>query len=198
MSGLVHLVGEGPLDVAVLRRLAGDHGLDVRQARSAGGVARLDEELKTYARAARRTTWSWLILRDLDHHPCPVELRDYLVPERPPSLHLRLAVRAIESWLLADSSGIASVLRVPTGSVPLDVEAVADPKSLIVSLAHKSRSKSIRGGVGARRGQRVGALYQAVMTEFVRDAWDWNAACARSRSLAGCCRVLASLSGYST
>jgi hypothetical protein len=195
MNGLVHLVGEGPLDVVVLQRLADDHGLMVQQARAAGGVPRLDADLRAYARAAGRTSWAWVVLRDLDDHPCPVELLDELAPARPPSFHLRLAVRALESWLLADSQGLSRMLRVPSGAVPVDVEAVPDPKAFMVALAQRSSSKKIRAGVAARPGQRVGPLYRPVMTEFARDSWDWASARARSRSLDGCCSVFARLSG---
>lgn len=93
----VYFATEGNDDEAIARRLLAHAGLKAgRSPGAVSGKAVLDGKLPTYARTAK--TIPWLILRDLDHDaPCPGRLIENLIPDCPPLLVLRVAVRAIES-----------------------------------------------------------------------------------------------------
>lgn len=115
-----------------------------------------------------------------------------LMPDRPPLMVLRVAVRAIESWLLGDDEGIAGYLRVPLAKVPRDPEKVEQPKVEMVNLARLSSLAAVRrdmvpeaGGVRAN-----GKAYTQRLVSFARDHWSPDRARTRSRSLDACIRAL--------
>lgn len=185
----VHLVGEGSTDIALLQRLADDHGVAVRRVWSTGGADALDRALPRYAKAALSTGDTWIALRDLDRHDCAASLVGHLIPKPPASMHLRIAVRQLEAWLLADADGLSRTLRIRPNAIPLDVEDLDDAKAKIASLASHATSPLIRKNVAPRRGHRVGAGYTAVVGEFIRAEWSWKRARERSDSLDRCCRL---------
>lgn len=89
------------MDEAVLRRLVHDAGGEVGPIHGKNGKNKLDQGIEGYNKAAQYNPWS--VLRDLDHDAlCPVCLRKELLPELAPQMCFRIAVRAVESWLMAD------------------------------------------------------------------------------------------------
>lgn len=65
------------------------------------GKSHLDAALPELNRSARRIRC--LVVRDLDNDaPCAGALCQKLLPHPSPNMILRIAVRKIESWLLAD------------------------------------------------------------------------------------------------
>lgn len=104
-------------------------------------------------------------------------------------MKLRVAVRAIEAWFLADHANLARHLRVRTGEIPTHPESLHDPKQTVVNLARGSSSASIREALVPRpgSGKRVGPGYSGSMISFAERAWDPIAASARSESLRRCC-----------
>jgi hypothetical protein len=76
---------------------------------STGGKVRLDKDVPGYNAAAKGSPW--FVLRDLDHDaPCPGALVTKLLPARSPLMCLRIAVRAIEAWLMADPETLSTFL----------------------------------------------------------------------------------------
>jgi hypothetical protein len=108
---------------------------------------------------------------------------------------LRVAVRAIETWLLADREQMAQFLHVQINQVPAYPEGEANPKKTIVQLAAKSRNKILREDILPRegRGGLVGAGYSIRMTEFARQHWRPDTAAQTADSLARCIRALREL-----
>ncbi len=126
-----------------------------------------------------------LLVTDLDQLACPSILiaRWTMVP-LPQNLLLRVAVREVESWLLADRHAIADYLAVPIAKVCRDPESLADPKSEILRLAARSRCRSIRSDMlPYRSAARVGLGYNSVLAKFVSDHWEPRRAIADSVSL---------------
>jgi hypothetical protein len=104
-------------------------------------------------------------------------------------------VRAVEAWLLADRERIASFLAIATARLPHDVEAQANPKRALVSLAAASRRRAIREDMVPRpgSGRTVGPAYVSRLIEFVSNSssgWRPDIAAERANSLL---RTIASL-----
>src|SRR2546428_1532903 len=139
----VTVVGEGDIDVAILKRVLRDHGMEVAHAYPTGGKPSLDRNLQGYNNAARHSPW--VVLRDLNGDaPCASALVQTLLPLPSTHMRLRIAVRAVESWLLADAEAMGRFLGVRVAHIPPQPETVNRPKLEIVNLARRSRLHSVR------------------------------------------------------
>jgi hypothetical protein len=191
---MVSVAVEGSVDEAVVRRLCGDCRLSIADVYVTNGKARLDERLKAYNHAARHAPW--LVLRDLDHDAqCPAELRSRLLSAEASGMRLRVSVRAVEAWLLADRAGIARYLGVATAKVPGDPERLDRPKQTLVNLARKSSKRTIREDLVPPKGYStmVGPRYTTRLQEFANEFWDLQVAMAVSDSLRRCVAAIQSL-----
>lgn len=181
---------EGTSDELVLRRLVEARGGDVTRVHVQHGKAGVRRALPGYNQAARHARW--LVLVDLDRDfPCaPALVADWL-PTASRYMCLRVVVRKVEAWLLADAERAASFLRVPVRAVPVDPDALADPKQSLVQLAERSRSRAIRSDMCPRpgSGRNVGPAYTSRIMEFVAHEqlpWRPDVAAVRSPSLSRC------------
>ena len=172
---------EGRLDEAVARRLAADAGMDVANVYRTDGRANLISRLPGYAAAARRDPW--LVLCDLDQDECAPTLVAAAVQNPPELFCFRVAVRSIESWLLADP-GLAARLEVSTTRLPREPDSERYPKRTMIRIARRSRNRDIRVGVGGSPGTAdTPILYNVILGEFVESEWEPRRAAARSPSL---------------
>lgn len=183
MSLLV--VVEGTTDVPVVRKvleLAGwkEPLVPIPQ----HGKAELDKKLRGFDGAAKGSPW--FVLRDLDHDaPCPSALIEELLPQRSSFMCFRIAVRTIESWLLADAETLAAFLHVSKNLVPLDPEAEEDPKIAMINLARKSTKPDVQKDMLPARGasRRIGRGYEGRIIEYSVKHWRADVARSKSRSL---------------
>jgi len=168
----------------VARRLCHHTGHVLGRVFISRGKNDLDRRLIGYNQAAR--LGPWLVLRDLDHDAeCAPPLVTRLLPAREKDLLLRIAVRKIESWLLADQAGIASFLSI-SGSLVTDVpDALPDPKQTLVNLARRSRRREIVNQMVPEMGlsTTTGPGYTAFLVDYIRNHWNITAASERSLSL---------------
>ncbi len=175
---------EGPLDESVLRRLARDLGVNLGLVHGRRGKHYLDTKIAGYNQAAHFSPW--LVLRDMDHDAsCPVSLRDHLLSAPDPNMCFRIAVRSVESWLLADPQTLAQFFGVSAAHLPIDPETLDNPKTNLIDIARRSRRSAIREDVVPREGsgRSQGPAYFAVMSEFVDKHWRPILASANSESL---------------
>jgi hypothetical protein len=102
-----------------------------------------------------------------------------------PGLCLRLAVREVEAWALADLEGAARFFAIPKNRIPREPDGLTDPKAALVALCHRSARREIRDGMVPRvgSGRAVGPAYVALLTAFARE-WDAERASEHSPSLA--------------
>jgi hypothetical protein len=116
------------------------------------------------------------------------KLAEPLAPKPASLMCFRVAVRAIESWLLADSDGIASFLSIDPVRVPQNPELEMNPKRTLIELARHSRDPQIRRDLVSRpgSGRAVGPAYLSLMAEYVESLWSSEAAAQRSDSLRRC------------
>ena len=108
---------------------------------------------------------------------------------------LRVAVREVEAWLLADGETLARFLGVSRRSIPSDPERLVRPKEAMVRLGRRSRKGAIRKDMVPRRGsgRAVGPAYTSRLIEFVGTEWRPAAAAERSDSLKRAIRCLRQL-----
>ena len=180
----VKLAGEGILDLAVLRRLARDIGLtpgDEYDLRGAGGV---DRKLPKYNAAAKH--WPWIVVRDLDSDPCAGALARSLLPLPAEWMRLRIAVKSIESWVLADPESLSEKFGVRIAAIPGAPDELPNPKLKMLQLMASSRNRDIRESMlRARPGVKLepGPQYNVRLSQFVENQWDRQSALGSSPSL---------------
>jgi hypothetical protein len=195
----VDYTGEGRVDAQVARRLilAAGHvpGRDFVSNRPHKGKDALDLSLKGLNAGAPFGN-PVLVLRDLDHDaPCAGEWvadlsRTRLGRPQHKALLLRVAVRSVEAWLMADAKGLAQAGGLRLGLVPRDPEAETNPKATLVSLLCRHGDRHVREALRIRsKDERpTDQVLGAWIAEFVADRWDVEAASrsARAPSLSRC------------
>lgn len=126
-----------------------------------------------------------VLLTDLDRVACPGSLLDdwFGTLGRPDNFVCRVAVREIESWLLADHDAIRLLIG-KKGRLPAEPDELLDPKQHLLTLA-KQASRAVRHDLlkeaGAVAGQGIG--YNAHLSAFVKQSWCPERASQRSPSL---------------
>ena len=143
---VVYLAVEGDADIPIAERLIRIPGL----VRSAAHI-------------------NWLILRDLDREPCAPDLiRRLFVHGIPPRVSLRIAVRSMESWLLADQPGFAEAFSVRRHRLPDRPDELENAKLYLVNVCRSSRQTAIRSTIPPRPGQRTRSRSRIQGTENIR------------------------------
>ena len=163
------------------------YAMDPRRIHVAGGKNKLLARIPHIQSAARFSRW--VVLVDLDQDAeCAPGYRELLPSSPPPGCLVRIAVRALESWLLADAQGLSNYLRVPRKEVPAQPDLLNDPKREIIRLAQKSSAHRIIQDMVPRpgSGRPVGQLYVPRMSYFMNNLWNIDAAINSSESLLRC------------
>jgi len=190
----LNAVVEGIADQAVALALARATGYSLRAVYVKRGKDQIDRRLPAYVQAAR--FGYWLVIRDLDHDAtCAPELLARLCPARPPGLQVRIAVREVEAWLLADRESMASYLGLPVAVVPARPDELESPKAALVQLARRSRRRELRRDLVPTEDSSasVGPAYSARIGEFATRHWKPRAGAHASPSLA---RAVAALDDW--
>jgi hypothetical protein len=197
----VAIAGEGPLDLAILRRLLGDAGLvadhEIWGGWGRGGKNGMEPRLPQWA-AGAALGHVVVVLRDLDDDaPCAAMLRARLMPDMPPTMLLRIAVHAAEAWLVADRDRLAQWLDTDPALLQGDPEAALRPKDAVIAAAQASRSALIRAGVPpGDGGRRQGPDYNPTLIGFVHGPWQPRLAARRSQSLHRAIAAIETLHGH--
>lgn len=182
----ITLAVEDRLSDAVATKIAESCGFEIAARLGYRGNDYLKQKAPELNRAAARSRPVFL-LTDLDSPKnCPLDLMQSWIKGSPkPGFLFRVAVMEVESWVLADRGAIAHFLSVPASQIPQQTDDVADPKRCIVSLAKKSRSRTIREALvpAPESTTPVGTEYNPRLIEFVRESWDLERAASVSPSL---------------
>jgi hypothetical protein len=183
---------EGVVDETVIKSLITEAGALIGQVYGKKGKPSLRASIAGYNNAARFRPW--VVLVDLDQDAtCAAELCRDWIAIKAAKLCFRVAVRAVESWLLADRESIAKFLSVAQSRIPIDPESELNPKQIMVDLAARSKRRSIREDMVPRpgSGRSVGAAYTSRLIEFVQSPlWRPVIAAERSQSLQRCRRCI--------
>lgn len=175
---------EGIVDEAVVYRLIDHVGGIAGPVYGKQGKAFLRQRISGYNNSARLRPW--IVLVDLDHdHECAPPLCSTWIAQPASRLCFRVAVREVETWLLADAERIAAFFRVARNKVPSNPESLDDPKAALVDLARSSRSRAIIEDMVPHQGsgRKVGRAYSSRLIEFISSSWRPDIAATRADSL---------------
>ncbi|MCR4410970.1 MAG: DUF4276 family protein [Thermoguttaceae bacterium] len=191
---LVSAAVEGGVDEAVVRRLLAEVGAQPGAIHVVGGKPHLKDKIRAYNHAAAQHPW--VVLVDLNHEEsCAPALRNRWLPHPARLMCFRVAVREVESWLLADRQSISQFLRVALARVPRNPDSLDDPKRTIVDLARRSRRREIREDMVPRpdSGRSEGPAYASRLIEYSLTLWRPSVAVGHSDSLRRCSDALRTL-----
>lgn len=178
---------EGIVDEAVLKRIAEDLGAVISTVHGKQGKSYLYQKRNAFNMAAN--FFDWIMVVDLNHSAdCAPLLCSQCLPSLSPKMLFRVAVREIESWLMADREQIAKFLGVPLNKVPDNPELIENPKIEMVNLARLSSRRSIQLDMVPRKESKrsIGAAYSSRLIEFASRYWRPKVASKISNSLKSC------------
>jgi len=191
----INLAFEDSLSESVLRVLLrkSKRPYEVATPYTGGGFGYLRQRARGFNNAAKSIPF--LLLTDLDKANCaPTLIKEWLPVPMHPNLIFRVAVREVESWLLADRENFARFLGIAVELMPVKPDTLPDPKSVLITLALKSRNRRLREDIVPRAGStsKQGPNYNGRLITFVEGQWDPTAASDGSDSLRRTIEALAS------
>ena len=189
---------EDPPSCAVIRRL-----VEFQGAHSTSGVVlRLragfpenkhgNTNLKKMIPAVRNMAKAGItvfILTDLDSVVCAPELIKSWAPmqreqrEMPAGFLFRVAVREVESWLIADRDALAATLGIPRLNFSADPDSLDDPKAHLLGVIRAKGKRRIHRDMLPGLNSKIGPEYNNVLCGFVMKQWDPERAAVHSSSL---------------
>lgn len=182
----INLAVEDQLSEAVLRKILRytKRPYAVGTCFCKGGYGYLKKSIRGFNNAAKATPF--LVLTDLDVIECPPTLlQEWLPHPKNPNLLFRIAVREVEAWLLAHRDGFARFLGIQRRLIPSNVDAIKDPKRLLLNLAARSKNRQRREAIvpAPSSTARVGPDYNGQLIGFVENYWGVAEAMKNSYSL---------------
>lgn len=182
----INLSVEDALSEAILKKLLTVSGQQyfIGHCYSRSGYGYLRRNISGFNNAAKGVPF--LILTDLNHYQCAPDLiNEWLKVPKHVNLIFRVAVKEVETWLLADRIGFATFLGVSRSLIPLDVEEIERPKEFLISLAKRSRKRTIREDIVPfpKSTAKLGRNYNGRLITFVYEKWDVKNARENSSSL---------------
>lgn len=182
----INLAVEDALSEAVLKEMLKqtDRPFSIGTCLSRGGYGYLKKITPGLNQAA--AGMPYLILTDLDNAECPLAIiSSWLAQPKHPNLIFRVAIKEVESWLLAHREAFAEFLGITVSLIPANVDEIADPKQLLINLARKSRKRKLREAIVPERNStaKIGKDYNGQLIDFVQNYWQVESAQVNSRSL---------------
>lgn len=197
----INILVEGIVDEAVVLRLCSYLDVPIGNIYDKRGKQYILNRLADYNRAAKFLPW--LVVVDLDQDAdCAPDFVQAKLPSPSSGMCFRVAVRAIEAWLLADVEHFAAFLQVPKTKFPANPDTELNPKISLINLVRQhSRRKSIQEDIVPREGSggSVGPGYVGRLIEFVKVpklGWQPEVALNHSDSLQRCVEALRTLKDW--
>jgi hypothetical protein len=183
----ITIATEDELSEAVGSRLVAEvlPEFDVVQKLRRGGNGYLRTKCQSFNRMAVRHPV--LLITDLDNSECASALIEswFGILPRNANLKFRVAVREIESWLLADHQGMQNLLVNGANNIAANPDELPNPKEYLLQRA-KRAPRDVKNDLIRSKGAlaKQGLGYNSRLCRFVREAWDPASASQRSNSLA--------------
>lgn len=137
------------------------------------------------------------ILTDLDTAECAcVLIRDWFaIPQGnpidlPPQCIFRVAIREVESWILADHTAWAEYIGIPAVNFSKHPDQLDDPKGHLLNVIRRKGKKKVHREMLPNGSAHIGPLYNEVLCEFVNNSWMPERAAENSPSLYRALRAL--------
>lgn len=130
-----------------------------------------------------------VMLTDLDAAECAPELirRWFSIgrakPEVPDGFLFRIAVREVESWLIADRDVLASFFGIPKSNFSAVPDSLNDPKGYLLDIIRTKGKRKMHREMLPGRNSQIGPEYNNVLNRFVLKHWNPERAAGNSRSL---------------
>ncbi len=180
----ITLVYEDDLSEMVMLRMLDsfENKFHVVESYNTAGFGKIKTSIRGFNKASRHTTF--FVLTDLDNTNCPIDLiNEWLPDKRNDNLIFRVAVREVESWILADRDGLSNFLNISLITVPLLPDLEPDPKKSLLKLVSKSRNRQLKNDILPKNEfASIGPNYNGRMGEFVQNIWNLNNAINHSAS----------------
>jgi hypothetical protein len=185
---IVYILVEGSLDATVARRIVNHCGGSVGTVYGRKGLPYIEERIDDFNQSAQGIPILALVDLMDTGFDCPVDVVEHWLPHREADMLLRVVVREIESWILADRTGIARYFGIREPLVSHHPERLDDPKKALVDLARSSQYQSLRNDIVPEDPtvNAQGPAYISRMQSFVRERWNIGPAKQRSASLRRC------------
>ncbi|MCD7059856.1 DUF4276 family protein [Pelagibacterium xiamenense] len=180
---------EDPLSGAVIVRLLNDllDELYLTELQpNQGGFGGIKKKLSNYCTLAQH--YDVFILTDLDRAECAPSLRRKwfdsanLNDPLPKKFNFNIAVTEVEAWLLADHNNLSKYLGIPTHELPNDTQ-IADPKEYLLRCVQLYGNRRAKAELLPTGAAKVGLGYNAHLSRFAMEYWDFRGAAERNASL---------------
>lgn len=180
----VQLAVEDEISEAVVRKLLSEYYINDIPALGKRGNGYLRSNMESWRQMAKHNLM--IILTDLDTKESSQKLKDDWLKDGRldhPNLLLLVAVREIESWLLADHEALEKLLQ-RQHRFPEEPDGLCDPKQTLLNLAERS-PREIKKKLVPQRGSVAsqGIEYNNTLTRWVEESWSADRAVERSPSL---------------
>ena len=160
------------------------------------GNQKLREKCPAFLNMARPGT-NIFALTDLDRIECaPALIRDWFGIQSdkeillPTEICFRVAVREVESWILADRIALADFFRISDINFHQSPDNLEDPKEHLLNVIRRRTRRRIYRDMLTTEYSHVGPTYNEVLAEFITVNWDPHRASENSASLEKTIRAL--------
>lgn len=154
--------------------------------RGYGNIKSKCEAFLSMARAGIDT----FILTDLDTAECACALiRDwFVIPQGDPvtlpsQCIFRVAVKEVESWILADHAAWAEYIEIPAANFSNYPDQLDDPKEHLLNVIRRKGKTKIHREMLPKGAAHIGPKYNEVLCDFVNSLWMPERAAENSPSL---------------
>jgi len=199
VANFIAVVAEDKLTQAVLHKCIQVYLPEFQISRSEvkGGRGNVQRELNAYSNLAK--VLPVLVGVDLDGDECaPALLRKWQgTYQSHDNFLMRIAVREIESWVLADRKRFAKFIDGKSDDISKNPDAFEDPKLELLTLANQTAKAELRRELVPRnfgRYPRIGPAYNLQMCKFVLEKWRPHVAKNYSNSLSRAITAIQTLS----
>jgi len=154
-----------------------------------GGYGAIKSKCEAFLNMAKGGIHSF-ILTDLDTAECACSLiRSWFsIPENddvvlPPQCIFRVAVREVESWIIADHEAWAAFIGIPAENFSTQPDQLDDPKRHLLNVIRRKGRKKIHREMLPQGAAQIGPRYNEILCDFVDSSWEPERAAKRSPSL---------------
>lgn len=150
------------------------------------GRGYIQEKIKDFI---KQNSLYFFILVDLNSDECaPVLIKKWMNSPLQQNILFRIAVREVESWLLADTTGLSQFLNLSYPLVKKEVnipDNISHPKEKLISLADRSKKKDIKIDIVRKENSsyKQGSGYNSRLADYVDNYWEIKRAIKLSDSL---------------